>query len=424
MSVETPTQAPPKRITRRRPASRAQTTVQGCLAALAAHDLAAALACWAPDATAQIRGVGGLGVLVEANGQPSAPDQLRAALATLIDAVPDAVLDVEELLPSGSSCVVRWRLRGTYAGPGRLAMLEPDGAPIDGSGVAVLEVRDGLIRHAFVQLDGVTIARQLGILPTSSVRLARWSRSARNARVRAAGLLGGSAPARIADGVWLVRGGIAANGVNAYLIEDDDGVVAFDAGTRAMANSIAIAAARLGGLRRIVMSHAHADHRGGAARLGAPVSCHADARAEIEAADARPDLTAAALPLPLARLYPALLRAWDGGALPVASTLSAGESVAGFTVLHLPGHAAGLIALWRESDRLALASDSFVTADPWTGLPTRPRVPHAALNEDREQARASLRALAALDPAAAWPGRGNPVIGDVRARLERAADAA
>ena len=31
--------------------------------------------------------------------------------------------------------------------------------------------------------------------------------------------------------------------------------------------------------------------------------------------------------------------------------------VAGFRVIHFPGHARGPIGLWRESDRLALVSD-------------------------------------------------------------------
>ena len=41
---------------------------------------------------------------------------------------------------------------------------------------------------------------------------------------------------------------------------------------------------------------------------------------------------------------------------------------AGFKVMHLPGHAPGLIGLFRETDRLALVSDCFYTLDPQTGL--------------------------------------------------------
>ena len=42
--------------------------------------------------------------------------------------------------------------------------------------------------------------------------------------------------------------------------------------------------------------------------------------------------------------------------------------------------------------------------DPQTGRHEHPRVPHEAFNHDTDQARASLRKLAALDPAVCWPG--------------------
>jgi glyoxylase-like metal-dependent hydrolase (beta-lactamase superfamily II) len=122
---------------------------------------------------------------------------------------------------------------------------------------------------------------------------------------------------------------------------------------------------------------------------------------------------------------PLLLKTWDGGPVPIAGTISEGEDVAGFEVIHLPGHAPGQIGLWRESDRLALTSDCFYTLDINTGRrthPPTPRLPHRAFNQDTEQARASIRKLAALEPAAAWPGHADPLVGEVRSQLERAAD--
>jgi hydroxyacylglutathione hydrolase len=67
-------------------------------------------------------------------------------------------------------------------------------------------------------------------------------------------------------------------------------------------------------------------------------------------------------------------------------------------------------------------SDALYTLDPQTGRFGPPRVPHRAFNKDTEQARASIRKLAELDPAAVWPGHANPVTGDVRDQLVRAAD--
>ena len=106
----------------------------------------------------------------------------------------------------------------------------------------------------------------------------------------------------------------------------------------------------------------------------------------------------------------------------ISETVDEGDEIAGFRVVHLPGHAPGLIGLWRESDRLALSSDCFYTLDMW-GRSCDPVLPSAIYNFDTEQARESIRKLAALQPAAAWPGHARPATGDVRAALLRAADA-
>ena len=63
---------------------------------------------------------------------------------------------------------------------------------------------------------------------------------------------------------------------------------------------------------------------------------------------------------------------WDGGPVEIAGTVDEGDDVSGFRVVHLPGHAPGLIALFRESDRLALTSDCFYVIDPETCAGTRP----------------------------------------------------
>jgi glyoxylase-like metal-dependent hydrolase (beta-lactamase superfamily II) len=89
-------------------------------------------------------------------------------------------------------------------------------------------------------------------------------------------------------------------------------------------------------------------------------------------------------------------------------------------VIHLPGHAPGLIGLWRESDRLALASDCFYTLDMW-GRSCPASVPAETYNYDTRQARESIRKLAALEPAAAWAGHAKPITGDVRGQLLKAA---
>jgi glyoxylase-like metal-dependent hydrolase (beta-lactamase superfamily II) len=107
----------------------------------------------------------------------------------------------------------------------------------------------------------------------------------------------------------------------------------------------------------------------------------------------------------------------------VAGTLDEGDDVAGFKVIHLPGHAPGLIGLFRESDRLALVSDTVYTLDAQSGRKEPAHVPHPAFNQDTEQALVSIGKLAALNPTTVWAGHADPVTGDVKAQLERAAAA-
>ena len=230
---------------------------------------------------------------------------------------------------------------------------------------------------------------------------------------------------RIADGVHLLRGGLPARSMYVFFIEDEQGgVTCFDAGISAMTPAVAAAGSALGGINRIVLGHAHSDHRGTAAGLDVPVLCHTIERpyAEAEHPGNEPYFDFSKLNALGRRAYPHLLRSWDGGAVRISETLEEGDEVSGFEVVHVPGHAPGMIALWRERDRLALTSDTFYTVDPQTARHGHPRVPLEAFNYDTEQARASLRKVAALAPALAWPSHADPVQGDGRAQLERAAD--
>ena len=211
---------------------------------------------------------------------------------------------------------------------------------------------------------------------------------------------------------------------NVYLLEDDGGVLAFDSGSRNMAPAVARAAAQRGGLRRVLLSHAHPDHRGGAAGLDAPVLCHPEERADVEGDGGVRlfDYSQVRNPL-IRRLAPGAVRRMDGGPLKVSETVAEGDHVAGFEVLHLPGHAPGLIGLWRERDRLALVSDSVFVFDPFTvlGRAGSPRIAAPAARPDPDAARASVRKIARLDPREVWLGHYGPLGEDVRGQLSEAA---
>src|SRR6185312_12478673 len=231
----------------------------------------------------------------------------------------------------------------------------------------------------------------------------------------------------VADGVWLLRGDFRG-AMNIYFIESDGGVVQFDAGTKSMRKKAAATARELGGLKRVVLGHAHADHRGTAPYLDAPVFCHPDEVDEAEGDNAvSPYFNLSLVEVaPVRWIYPTLLKHWDGGPVKIAGTVAEGDEVAGFKVLHFPGHAPGLIGLWRESDRVALVSDVvyFIDSARLKPLPEgEASVPHPAWGWNHAMAKESVRKLAALEPAVVAAGHAEPLRGEnLRPTLERAAE--
>jgi glyoxylase-like metal-dependent hydrolase (beta-lactamase superfamily II) len=230
----------------------------------------------------------------------------------------------------------------------------------------------------------------------------------------------------IARGVWVMRGDFPWRVMNVYFLEGEGGVTVFDAGIESMGPYVAEAGRRMGGIERVVLGHAHEDHRGAAPAVDAPVWCHPDEVAYAEASGPTPYIDTSKLDRALFRtLMPKYLEMWDGGPVKVAGTVTEGDEVAGFEVVHFPGHAPGLIGLWRSSDRLALASDVVYTLDPQT-LPPKwggVRTPHHAYNWDQEKTRESARKLAGLDPETVWCGHADPITSNVKDQLLRAAEA-
>jgi hydroxyacylglutathione hydrolase len=393
--------------------SKAEAVARRYFQAIDDRDLDAAVALWADGGRENVRG----------QVDTQAPEGVRAFIGELIGALPDIHMEVLSTTTEGERCGVQWRLSGTFAGPGHFGGLAPTGNPLELEGFDLLTVSDGQIQSNDAFTDSMTFARQVGMMPPQGSSAETRMMGAFNAKTHLSARLGAGEAGLVAEGVWLVQG--QPGRCSVYLLEDEGGVTLFDAGARTMTRAVASAGARLGGIRRVVLGHGHTDHRGVAPALGVPVLCHPD---EVQDAEGSGGFRywpegLRGLPTPLRQMHRLMHRfAWDAGPVEIAGTLQEGDEVAGFEVVHLPGHAPGMIGLWRSSDRVALSSDCFYTLDMW-GRDCPPQLPSAIYNLDTEQARASLRKLAALEPAAAWPGHAKPVTGDVRSQLERAADA-
>ena len=221
----------------------------------------------------------------------------------------------------------------------------------------------------------------------------------------------------VADGVFLMRGDLKG-GMNIFFVRGPEGeLVQYDAGTRSMTKKNVRVARALGGLDQVVVSHAHADHRGTAPGLMTPVLCHPDEVGDLRSpASITSYMDLSELDVrPIAWLYRVMLPWWDGGPVEPDGTLTEGDEVAGFEVIHFPGHAPGLIGLWRESDRVALVSDTVYLVDSARLKPLpegEASVPHPAWAWDHRKAKESVRKLAELHPAKVLAGHGEPLYRD------------
>ena len=100
--------------------------------------------------------------------------------------------------------------------------------------------------------------------------------------------------------------------------------------------------------------------------------------------------------------------AWEGPPHTVGRVLGEGDEVAGFRVVHAPGHTPGEVVYFRDSDRVAICGDVINNVDLRTGR-TRVCEPPDQLSLDPEQNRESIRKLASLEPSLVCPGHGPPL---------------
>jgi hydroxyacylglutathione hydrolase len=398
----------------------AEAVAQRYFEAIGARDLDAAVGMWAEGGREYVRG----------QADVLAPDGVREFIGSLLDAMPDMKMEVLETTAEGERCAVRWAITGTFAGPGSMGGVKPTGHPLKLEGLDLLTVREGKIQANDAFTDGMEVARQIGLMPPQDSPAEVGLRGAFNAKTKLTGSVSMPEAKLVAEGVWVVQG--QPGRCNVYLIEDSEtgGVTMYDAGARTMVRAVASAGAKLGGIKRIVLGHGHTDHRGCAPALDVPTLCHPN---EVQDAEGSGGFRywpegLRGLPTPQRQIHRAMHRwAWDAGPVKISGTVSEGDRIAGFQVIDLPGHAPGQIGLWRESDRLALVTDCFYTLEMW-GRDCPPHVPEKTYNYDTEQAKASIRKLAEMEPAAAWPGHAKPVVSDgtpagaVRSQLLEAAE--
>jgi glyoxylase-like metal-dependent hydrolase (beta-lactamase superfamily II) len=230
-----------------------------------------------------------------------------------------------------------------------------------------------------------------------------------------------SLPREIATDLAWLRTSIS----NVYFVGHSGAWVLIDTGVVGYADAIRKAAvARFGADSRpnaIVLTHGHFDHAACALELAGPwnvpVYAHPLEFPYLTGKSAYPqkDPTVGGAMAFLSRFFPSrtvniekvLQPLPDSGAVP---------GIDGWTAIFTPGHAPGHVAFWREHDATLVAGDAVATADldSWYGIfSQKKRIsrPASPFTYDWEQARASVRTIADLNPSVLACGHGEPMTG-------------
>ncbi|GAA5226368.1 MBL fold metallo-hydrolase [Paeniglutamicibacter antarcticus] len=229
----------------------------------------------------------------------------------------------------------------------------------------------------------------------------------------------------VAKGIHLVS---HAN-VNCYIVQQDERFMMVDAGLPAMWGMITDAIRALGlapeRAEALVLTHAHFDHLGVAARMqkeyGTPLWIHPqDAYIAMHPYRYKHQKARWAYPFKYPRAIPILGKMVLAGAMNVKGVnhflpLAPGPMPAlpgAPKVLYVPGHTNGHCALHFPDRNTLITGDALVTLDPYTAR-KGPRIVAAAATADTTQALESLMQLAAAEAHTILPGHGGPYHGGI-----------
>jgi len=212
-------------------------------------------------------------------------------------------------------------------------------------------------------------------------------------------------------------------GANVYVLVAEGGLTLIDSGVAGDVERIVAqlqaASYRLSDVHRIVLTHAHGNHIGGAAALarrsGAQVVAHRDEVPYVE--QTRP------LPAPslvqrvlfwmsdhlVFRLSPCDVEraVEDGDVL---------EPLGGTRVVHMPGHTPGTMGLYQPERGIFFCGDALFNAHPMTGRPGL-QLPLPMVTVDTAKALASVRKLSGLPIDVLCCGHGEPIVGGAGERI-------
>lgn len=214
---------------------------------------------------------------------------------------------------------------------------------------------------------------------------------------------------------------LAYGAVNAFLIEDEDGLTLVDTGIQGSGRKILAAIEKAGknpsDIRRIILTHCHPDHAGSAAELkqllNIPIWVHSADAGLIAQGKGGRQMHASPGIFNQIVYHLVIKNMYRIPPVQVERELTDNEVLliaGGIRVIHTPGHCAGHICLLIEKDNLLIAGD-ICSNFPLMGM----AFPTAY--EDKELALQSLRKAAALPFDKIAFGHGAAILHDANKKL-------
>jgi steroid delta-isomerase-like uncharacterized protein len=169
--AETEAKAKPRRRPPRRKATEAQA--RSYFEAIAKRDVEAIAGHWREDGVDDLVPLGPL----------RGTEEIASFFRELFAAVPDVEMTVTRVVAGETEAVVEWRLTGNFTG-GPFQGIDPTGRRLDVRGIDLVEIEDGQIVANTAYYDGMSFARQIGLMPPERSSAENAMKSAFNASTK------------------------------------------------------------------------------------------------------------------------------------------------------------------------------------------------------------------------------------------------